>query len=214
MPGAALALAVVSIAPHAMAQTVVTAIGATEATGEMHHYFAGEKREGIFFFSAGILSAAGGVALLLEGGDRWRAAAGPVLAIGLIQLVAGAIVYTRTDAQVAALDAQLSHDPASFDRLERARMERVNAQFRWLEVIESTLALGGAASAFVGAATHTDLAVGLGAGFAIEGTAMLVLDYLAHQRGRLYQRSLERFAPTIGVSMSDRITVLALTLRY
>jgi hypothetical protein len=173
--------------------TTTTGTDSHAMTAAMHHYFAGEKREGIFFFSAGVVAGAASGVLFGLNTEFSRGMAWPLAIIGVIQLGVGAVVYLRTDAQVAGLDRDLTTQPAAYRGRELPRMTTVNFQFRLLEVIESTLLLGGVAMTVAGFGSQQETLKGVGIGLAIQSAAMLTLDVLAHRRGTEYADSLRHF---------------------
>jgi len=164
---------------------------------DMHSYFHGEKWEGPFFFGAGLAAAGAGTVLVTRKDEIARGAAYPLYAVGLVQLIVGAVVFLRTDAQVARLDRQLAAKPLEFKSKELTRIKRVNNEFIALAVIESLLVAGGVTTAAV-AATHDCCRTlqGVGLGLAGQGAVMLALDLFAAQRAREYTDSLRRFDVT------------------
>jgi hypothetical protein len=165
-------------------------------TEDMHTYFHGEKWEGPVFFGAGLASAGLGAFLVTRDDAIARGAAYPLFGVGLIQLLVGAVVFLRTDAQVAALDKKIALEPAAFKRDERARIGKVNTQFIVLAVVESALIAGGTAMAVLGAQNDCCRTTqGVGLGLAAEGAVMLGLDLFAAARARDYTISLDRFDP-------------------
>jgi len=185
----ALAVALACGAAAAHAQEIDRA----QMIARMHEYFAGEKAEGPAFASVGAAAVALGGGLQFTQHDFARGMSYSLFAVAAIELGAGAVVYFRTDAQVRRLDAQLAARPAEFRARELARMRRVNANFRLLAIIETSLVLGGAAMGGAGRAGGNDTVAGAGFGLVVQATAMLVLDHLAHRRGLRYQDALERF---------------------
>lgn len=171
-------------------------IGTEEAAmrDAMHTYFEGEKDGGISFMTVGALGlAAGGVLVAFDEPEVLRPAAYPMLGIGALQLAVGIIVYTRTDAQVAELDAQLESDPSAFAEAERARMAGVETSFIWLEVIEGVLIAGGLTTAVIGFVEDIPFAQGFGLSLAGEAAATLALDIWAAVRAADYVDALEGF---------------------
>jgi hypothetical protein len=160
---------------------------------DLHHYFGGEKREGIAFMSVGAPAIVLGGALLAQDNEIGRGVAYPLLAIGVIELLAGVIVYTRTDRQVARLDAEFAKNPQAMRDAELKRMRRVNREFVFLKWLESSLMLSGVALAAVGAGTGHQQVLGAGLGLSLQSVAMLTFDGFAALRALPYTRSLERF---------------------
>ena len=111
---------------------------------QMVRYFAEEKAESWLFILVGVV-ALGASVWLLRTGSSYRGMAWPLIAVGLIQLVVGGTVAFRTDAQVAALTAQLASSPSAFQLVEVPRMEVVMRNFTLYKGIEIALLLVGVA---------------------------------------------------------------------
>ncbi len=187
----------VALTASARAEEPVVELGHAELSDRLHDYFRGEKREGPFFFGAGVLSLAAGGVFTGVGNELLRGMAYPMFGIGLLQVVVGAVVYLRTDAQVRRLDAELAASPGELKLNELYRMRRVNAQFRILKYVEAGLLLAGVVTTAVGAGVDQDTVKGIGIGLAVESGIMLTLDHLAHRRGIAYERALEAFQVAI-----------------
>ena len=149
----------------------------------MLEYFAAEKRESLLFIAAGLLAIAAGVTLL-RGRGAFYAAAYPLIAIAVIQIVVGSTVYFRTEHQVAALSAQLASDPMSYRTDETARMVRVMSSFRLYKIIEIVLIV--VAITLIALFRTPSPGVGIGAGLLLQSSLMLVADLVAEHRGGLY----------------------------
>lgn len=173
---------------------------------DMHTYFAGEKRECLAFGGAGLAAVGLGSGLMSTQSGLARGAAYPLLGVALIELVAGVVLFGRTDAQVTHLDAQLTHAPAAFRTAELTRMRRVNAQFRALAAIEGVLMLAGVGLVAVGGIVKEDTATGVGVGLAVQAATLFMLDTFAHDRAISYEEHLRRFQVAVS---ADRTTVLA-----
>jgi len=156
----------------------------------MTDYFLAEKFESLLFMAVGGLSVAVAVWLWLNG-HRLKAMAFPLVAIALIQLVVGASVYFRTDAQLAQLSQQSLTAPAEFKQAETSRMQVVMKNFtlyKWIEVI--LLVVG--VLLIVSLQRH-DVAVAIGGGLVLQSAFMLFLDLFAAARGQDYMRALIAF---------------------
>jgi hypothetical protein len=160
---------------------------------ELHTYFDGEKREGVAFLGAGITAFGAGAVLFSRRTAFARGVAWPVVSIGVIQTAAGIIVHSRTDAQVARLDAQLATDPMALRASELARMQRVDREFVLLKWAELGLAAAGVGVTTIAIAAEEETLEGVGVGLTIQSTAMLLLDLFAAERASTYTDALERF---------------------
>src|SRR4051812_30402064 len=103
--GAGIAGAALLGAGPAAAQSAPDPLAPAALRADMHSYFQGEKREGVAFMGVGAPAVLAAGALLAQDGELGRGLGAPLLAIGVIELIAGVVVYTRTDRQVARLDA-------------------------------------------------------------------------------------------------------------
>ena len=150
-------------------------------------YFAAEKLESWFFLGVG-LAALAVAAWLWATGSGARGMAVPLVLVGLIQAVVGASVGLRTDAQVAALTAQLEREPKGLQAAEVPRMEKVMANFTLYKVVELAVLLGGVAlTVFL---RRSEFAYFAGVGCVLQGSLMLVLDLFAEHRGEAYLAAL------------------------
>ena len=77
----------------------------------MNSYFSAEKQESVIFIAVGLLAVGISVWLWMNG-HRLKSMAYPLVAIAVMQIVVGASVYLRTDAQLTTLSAQLNANPA------------------------------------------------------------------------------------------------------
>jgi hypothetical protein len=150
-------------------------------------YFAAEKLERWFFLGVG-LAASAASAWLWSTGSGFKGMGIPLVLVGLIQVVVGASVGFRTDAQVAGLTAQLERDPAGLAAAERPRMEKVMANFTLYKVVELAVLLGGVALTVL--LRRSELAYFAGVGCVLQGSLMLVLDLFAEHRGAAYLQAL------------------------
>ncbi|MFO0579472.1 MAG: hypothetical protein U1A78_36205 [Polyangia bacterium] len=189
--------------PQAPAAPTATELDRAALQGAMRSYFYGEKWQGPWFMGAGAISIAAGAGLVAQDSDFMRGTSYPLFAVGAIQLIAGAVIFFRSDGQLAKLSRGLAHNPAEYrsseDRRirlvhasELRRIRRVNLEFELVTILESLILVGGVATASVGAARHDDVVKGVGVGLVIESVAMLALDLVAARRALLYTRRLEQ----------------------
>lgn len=164
-----------------------------ELRSDMRRYFREEKRGGAVLMGMGAPGVAIGGGLLAQGSDTLRGVGYPLLVIGALELVGGLIFYTRTNRQVAKLDAGLTGDTWATRNLELKRIRRVNLQFTLIEALELTLLVGGVAMATAGAHTRNETLTGVGLGLSLESAGLLVFDLYAGRRALRWTRSLERF---------------------
>jgi hypothetical protein len=150
-------------------------------------YFSAEKHEGLLFILMGVAAFS---ASLFVWKTEYKTMIYPLIVIGAIQVVVGATVYFRADAQVKSLTAQLQTAPDQFQKDEITRMKTVNANFKLYKVIEVVLlAIGIVLSyAFAQNMTWYSIAIGLIA----QSSIMLVFDLFAEKRAHEYVAALER----------------------
>ncbi|MCO5123435.1 MAG: hypothetical protein M9915_06800 [Rhizobacter sp.] len=157
---------------------------------QLQAYFADERTESLVFMAFGL------VAVLLAALTLWRVRdplfrgmAVPVLVVGLIQLGVGYVIHARTDAQVAALSAQLQNEPAAFKAQELARMKTVRTSFAVYKGIEGTFIIVGLGLALMRNARR--FWRGFGLGMLLQGALMLPADLIAEDRAAEYVRQIE-----------------------
>jgi hypothetical protein len=150
----------------------------------MQAYFEGERAEAVLIFMMGV--AAIGLSLVLlsrYGGPLIRGLTIPLMLVGLIQLVVGGTVFTRTPAQAAALSQQLKSAPQAYRAAETARMATVMKSFTTYKIIEVVfIVVGLLGTLFV----TQSLWLGIAMGMLVQGAVMLPLDIVAEGRGRDY----------------------------
>ncbi len=160
---------------------------------QMLVYFAAEKAESLLFVGFGMTALLLGLGVLAVR-ERFslflQGFAYPLLAVAMIQVAVGANIYLRTDAQLAALQAQLEQAPDVFKAEETARMRVVNRNFDLYKRLEIGLLLIGVACAAFGAARNLGLLAGVGTGMVVQGGLMLVLDFFAEARADFYTAAL------------------------
>ena len=148
---------------------------------QLSSYFFAEKWEGLAFVMVGVAAMAL-TAFLWRG--PYRGMAVPLVLVGLIQVGVGGSVFRRTDAQEAALAAQLESAPATLRAREVPRMERVMANFRIYKIVELCIFAFGVTLTLL--FPHQDFVYSAGIGCIAQGAFMLVLDLFAEHRGAAY----------------------------
>jgi hypothetical protein len=150
---------------------------------ELLRYFGAEKQESLLFVGVGALAI--GVSIyLLVAAHAYRGMSYPLIAVGLIQIAVGGGVFLRTDAQVAALTAQLAREPLAYQAAEQARMKKVSANFELYKGIEIALLAVGIVLTYL--FSHRLRLYGAGIGLILQASLMLVLDLFAEQRADRY----------------------------
>jgi hypothetical protein len=146
-------------------------------------YFAGEKHGALWCFGLGVAAAAFAV-WVWRTQPQFRMMTIPVGLVALIQLGIGVGLYARTDKQVAHLRADLAEDHAVARSKELNRMERVNASFTMVEIVEAILIVAGLAMALAFRARPMVTAIGLG--LLLQASVMLAFDSFAEHRAHVY----------------------------
>ena len=146
-------------------------------------YFAGEKQAGALCLAFGAAALAFSV-WVWRAHAPFRAMAVPVALIGMLQLGIGVGLLARTDKQVATLRADLASEPAGARAKELARMDRVNAKFRIVKILEAVLITGALVMVFGFRGRPAVTAVGLGV--LVQSALMLVFDIFAEHRAHIY----------------------------
>lgn len=190
--GLGLSLAVALTAPALGAQPLDRA-GMESARDD---YFAGERGLGMAGMIAGTASIAGASVLYFQDDDFMKGASYPLAGFGLLELVAGGVVYFRTPGQVRDLESDMQRDPAKMRSDELDRMKRVNAQFDVLTVVWIVGLAAGAGTLAYGFIDKNDRVKGIGAGVMLESAILLAGDRVAAGNAEDYTRSLERFQPS------------------
>ncbi len=107
-----------------------------------------------------------------------------IVAIGLIQIIVGYSVYSRTEMQVLELKNLYENDRPGYVDLEKPRMEGVMNNFTIYRQVEIALLIASLAVIFI--PFFSPYMKGLAAGLFLQSLLMLGLDYFAEKRGKEY----------------------------
>ena len=163
----------------------------------IYRYFSGEKQESLLFLIVGIVAILLAVLFwffIKTNPSFYKGAAIPLLAIGLIQMVVGYTVYSRTDKQQKDIAYNMGMEPVNYTKhTELPRMEKVMTNFviyRWVEI---AFIITGLVLIFL-FRQNTDKAFwyGFGVALAIQAVIMLGADYFAEKRGKVYTNELHK----------------------
>ena len=139
-------------------------------------YSAAEQRGAVLFLAAGLAALTVSLGLALSR-TAYRGMVPPLGALGLLEVLVGAIVLRRTPRPAEELER------------ERARMRRVIASFRIYKVAETVVLTAGLTLMML-FPRHTPLyAAGLGC--LVQASVLLVLDRVAERRAREYAAGLD-----------------------
>jgi hypothetical protein len=162
----------------------------------IHKYFTGEKQESLVFIILGIIAIVLAIVFFFfskTSPDFFKGAAIPLLALGLIQLIVGSIIYSRSDKQRIDVSYKAGIEPVRFVKMEELpRMRTVMKNFvlyRWLEIV---FILIGLLFIFL---FRTNPGKAFWYGFGITLTVQTILlfgaDLIAERRGKVYITRLE-----------------------
>jgi hypothetical protein len=149
----------------------------------MSSYFTAEKQESVIFIAVGLVAIGISVWLWMNG-HRLKSMAYPLVAIALMQLVVGGLIYLRTDTQLSTLSAQLQVAPAVLKAEETVRMQTVMKNFSIYKTVEMVLLVVGIG--MIAFLQRHDLAAGIGIGLVLQAAFTLTLDIFAEARGADY----------------------------
>lgn len=167
--------------------------------GFIYKYFIAEKQESLLFVILGLAAVMLGILFLVfikSNPAFYKGAAIPLLALGIIQCVAGFTVFSRTDRQMKDVAYNMGMEPKLFaNQLELPRMKKVMKSFviyRWMEI---AFIITGLVLIFL-FRTNPDRAFwyGLGITLAIQAVLMLGADYFAEKRGGVYTEELKKIS--------------------
>ena len=139
-------------------------------------YFAEERRGAAIFLAAGLAALTVSLGLAVSR-TAYRGMVPPLGALGLVEVVVGAILLWRAPRRLEDLER------------ERARLRRVIASFRVYKVAEIVVLTAGLTLMML-FPRHTPLyAAGLGC--LLQASVLLVLDRVAERRAREYAAGLD-----------------------
>jgi uncharacterized membrane protein len=163
----------------------------------IYRYFIAEKQESLLFLIVGIVAVILAVAcwfFIKSNPAFFKGVAIPLLAIGLIQMVVGYTVYSRTDKQQKDIAYNIGMEPVAYTKsTELPRMKTVMKNFviyRWVEI---AFIIAGLILIFL-FRKNADKTFwyGFGIALAIQAIIMLGADYFAESRGRVYTNELQK----------------------
>jgi membrane protein YdbS with pleckstrin-like domain len=163
----------------------------------IYRYFSGEKQESLLFLIVGIVAVILAVVFwffIKTNPSFYKGVAIPLLAIGLIQMIVGYTVYSRTDDQRKDIAYKIGIDPVSLvKQTELPRMKKVMKNFviyRWIEI---AFIIAGLILIFLFRSDpDKTFWYGLGVALALQAMIMLGADYFAEKRGKIYTEELHK----------------------
>ena len=124
----------------------------------------------------------------------FKGAAIPLLVIGLIQMVIGYSVYSRTDKQKTNIAYNIGMEPVNYvKQTELPRMKIVMKNFVIYHWVEIAFIITGLILIFL-FRLNTDKTFwyGFGVALALQAVMMLGADYFAEKRGKVYTNELKK----------------------
>lgn len=156
-------------------------------------YFNAEKQESVMFIFVGLVAIAFAIYFFVKVRQPFfNGMAYPLIAVALIQIVAGSSVYLRSPKDIVRVNQILQTDKQKIKTEEIPRMVTVMKNFvlyKWLEIV---LVLIGAIMFFY--FRSKTFWSGAGGGLFIQAGFMLVLDFFAESRGKTYLEYLRTLA--------------------
>jgi hypothetical protein len=153
-------------------------------------YFNAEKAESLVFLSMGIISLLLSAYFLFKIKQPFFNGTSYVfIALALIQITVGATIYFRSPKDIVRVNTILKEAPHKIQTEELPRMKTVLKTFQLYFYFEAFLLLVGLFLHFY--FTKNFLLSGIGFGLIIQCTFMLIADYFANSRGKIYTQFLE-----------------------
>lgn len=166
----------------------------------MTTYFRGEKLLGIVLVPVGlgVLGFAGHLWRAHTGGFMWAMII-PLFLVGVGFAAGGTVLAIKSDRQMSDLQQQFREAPAEMVAEERARMDKVNANWPRIKMAWTIII---AISLLLVMVVRTDWALGLGLAFLLVASFMMALDVFAEKRANVYTAGLQQFGDLAGGGQS------------
>jgi hypothetical protein len=159
---------------------------------QISKYFNAEKSESLLFILVGVVAVLLSAYFFIKVKQPFYSGmAYSFIAIALIQLIVGSSVYFRSPKDIIRVNQIVQTDVTKIKTEEIPRMETVMKNFvlyRWVEI--ALVVLGVAMFLYFQPMT---LLKGVGLGLAIQSSFMLLLDFFAESRGKVYMNYLQSF---------------------
>jgi hypothetical protein len=162
-----------------------------------HDYYAAEVKTSFLFMGYGAVTAGAGAVALQEDGDFARGFGWSSVALGSATALGGAAYGIAAKLRGDYYEGLAKSDPKRFKKEESERIAGTNSRF-WLylgsELLETAAGIGIAA---YGMGTNDDLLRGIGAGAALQGIGLFVIDVPGAGRASRYQEQVRAFEPSV-----------------
>lgn len=148
-------------------------------------YFNAEKYESVLFVLVGIFAILFSIYFLIKVKQPfYNGMAYPLIAVALIQIAVGSSVYFRSPKDIARVNDIVQTNKTKVQTEEIPRMTTVMKNFTIYKWVEIVLIFVGIIMLFY----FQPLTIwkGVGLGLAIQAGFMLILDFFAESRGKIY----------------------------
>jgi hypothetical protein len=161
---------------------------------QIEKYFTAEKYESILFVMTGVIAISFAVYFLIRLRQPFfNGVAYPLMIIALIQIAVGNSVYFRSPKDTARVNEIFQNEKARINTEEIPRMEQVMRNFEIYRWVELALLVAGAILFF--SFQPMTFWKGAGLGLFIQAGFMLLLDFFAESRGKVYLEFLRSLHP-------------------
>lgn len=168
---------------------------------DIEKYFNAEKAESRLFIAIGCIGIILAIVFFFFlKTDLRKGMAVPFASVGLLLVIVGYTVYSRSDRQKAENIYAYETTPIRLREEELPRMKKVMKNFvlvRWIEIF--LFISGAAVYIYFIRDIHHDFWRGLGLALAIMAMLTLAADYFAEKRGNIYTKRLESFLNQSGI---------------
>jgi hypothetical protein len=174
---------------------------ATSPHEAAREYYSTEMKTAFLFVGYGAVTAGAGGVSLTESGDFAHGFGGSSLILGSVTAIAGLAYGAAVKLRGDYFTGLAKSDPARFQQEEGDRIAGTNKRFYLYlgsELVETLAGIGIATYGFV---AKNDLYKGIGAGTALQGIGLFVIDAPGWGRAAKYQDDVRRFDPKVGVTM-------------
>ena len=163
---------------------------------DIEKYFVAEKHESLLFVIVGLACMLLGI-IFFTGlkTSFYKGAAIPLLLIGLLQALAGYVVYNKSDDQRISNVYAYDMNPDQLRNVEWPRIRKINKNFIALRAAEGLLCIAGIVIALL----FRNLPLrqfwfGFGITLALQSAVLIVADSFAARRAAVYETLLGQFA--------------------
>jgi hypothetical protein len=159
-------------------------------------YFNAEKGESLLFMGFGVVAFILSVYFFFFIKESfWKGLAIPLVFFSIIQIVIGAIIYTRSPIDYLRVETILKNEPHKIQTEEIPRMEKVMKNFVYYRYFEIVMLFLGIILMY--ALFNYGFWKGFGLGLFIQSAVLLSLDFFAEKRGHFYVEHLKELVEKI-----------------